>query len=76
MCGGEGAIAYFEAELENPKSGIILEMSRTNSHYDNEVGGYTEDEDKDFRGDTVANSPKVEDRGNLCWSHGKGAGGS
>lgn len=53
--------ADFEAELEKPMSGIILEMSRTNScGCEHDV-----DEDWDFMDDALAISPKVEERESL-----------
>jgi len=62
--------------LEEPKSGIVLEMSQTNSCCEHDVGGYTNDEESDFTGDSLAISPEAEDGGNLCLSHGNGAAGS
>ena len=64
--------------MEEPKSGIILEMSQTNSCCEHGVAGCTNDEESDFTGDSLAISPKAEDRGggDLCLGHGNGAAGS
>ena len=43
----KGLLANFEAELEMPRSGVILEMSRTNSGCEHDI-----DEGSDFGGDT------------------------
>ena len=57
----KGLLADLKAELEMPRSGIILEMSRTNScGCEHDV-----DEDWDFMDDTLAISPKAEERESL-----------
>ena len=52
--------ADFEAELEMPRSGVILEMSRTNSGCEHDF-----DEDSYTKGGTLTISPKAEDRESL-----------
>jgi len=56
----KGLFADFEAELEKPRAGIILEMSRTNNGCENVI-----DEDSDFTGDALTAPPKAGDRESL-----------
>lgn len=53
----KGLYADFGAELEKPRSGILLEMSPMNCGCEHDV-----DEDEDFGGDTLAISPNAENR--------------
>ncbi|KAG0126340.1 hypothetical protein HOY82DRAFT_672671 [Tuber indicum] len=52
-------------EMEKPRSGITLEMSRMNTSYEHNVEDYSDDEDSGLEGDTVTVSPKAKDRRSL-----------
>ncbi|KAG0643152.1 hypothetical protein HOY80DRAFT_947500 [Tuber brumale] len=56
-------------ELEKPKSGIIVEMSRMNTSCEHNAEDYSNDKDSDPEDDTLTVSPRAKDRRSLHLSN-------